>query len=73
MQNEMIFDVVVEEGCYMPESAHDDDAGYDLRTPAPFILCPGESVTVDTGVWRIHQGKRKALQREKIRHRTPQH
>lgn len=50
MQNEMIFDVVVEEGCYMPESAHDDDAGYDLRTPAPFILCPGESVTVDTGV-----------------------
>lgn len=50
MQNEMIFDVVIDEGCYMPESAHDPDAGYDLRTPEPFILCPGESVVVDTGV-----------------------
>lgn len=49
MEN-MIFDVVVEEGCYMPESAHDADAGFDLRTPEPFVICPGQSVTVDTGV-----------------------
>lgn len=47
---ELTFDVVIDEGCYMPESAHDADAGYDLRAPEAFVICPGGSVVVDTGV-----------------------
>ena len=42
--------VKLDEGAFAPESAHEWDAGYDLRTPAPFIICPGKNVTVDTGV-----------------------
>lgn len=42
--------VKLDEGALAPESAHEWDAGYDLRTPAPFIICPGKNVTVDTGV-----------------------
>lgn len=37
-ENEMVVKVKLDEGAYMPESAHDLDAGYDLRTPVPFAL-----------------------------------
>ena len=34
----------------MPERAHKEDAGLDLRTPVPFILGAHESYVVDFGV-----------------------
>lgn len=47
--------VVLDDGAFMPERAHDADAGYDIRTPVDFIVCNGGShgagsATVDTGV-----------------------
>lgn len=42
--------VTLDEGAYMPERAHETDAGYDLRTPIRFVLPPGGSTTIDTGV-----------------------
>ena len=42
--------VQLDEGAYMPERAHDTDAGADLRTPYSFTLWPGEFECVDTGV-----------------------
>lgn len=43
--------VSLDPGAYLPERAHPDDAGLDLRSPidAP-ILYPHSSVTIDTGV-----------------------
>lgn len=35
---------------FMPETAHDEDAGYDIRTPDLLIVRAHDSVTVDTGV-----------------------
>ena len=32
--------VVLEDGAYMPEKAHEADAGFDLRTPKKFTLFP---------------------------------
>ena len=42
--------VLLEYGAFMPERAHDLDAGYDLRTPIDFTIYYGRSFTVDTGV-----------------------
>lgn len=42
--------VVLDEGAYIPERAHEADAGADLRTPYRVIVYPENSVTVDTGV-----------------------
>lgn len=42
--------VVLDEGAYIPERAHEADAGADLRTPYRVIAYPKSSVTVDTGV-----------------------
>lgn len=42
--------VVLDEGAYIPERAHEADAGADLRTPYRVIVYPKSSVTVDTGV-----------------------
>lgn len=51
--------VKLDEGAYMPERAHDNDAGYDLRTPKDIRVIPfmqneyrddNGSVTIDTGV-----------------------
>ena len=42
--------VQLDEGAFAPESAHETDAGYDLRTPTDLIVRAGGSVTVDTGV-----------------------
>ena len=42
--------IVLDKGAYMPEKAHEADAGYDLRTPKRVVLRRGESVCIDTGV-----------------------
>ena len=47
--------VQLDENAYMPERAHDLDAGYDLRTPIDFRLAPSSDMgdgwqVIDTGV-----------------------
>lgn len=48
--------IVLDKGAYLPERAHDADAGYDLRTPCDIVLPPCTSTYgvgqcfVDTGV-----------------------
>lgn len=42
--------IMLDEGAYMPERAHDTDAGLDLRTPRAFTVYPNGSAIVDTGV-----------------------
>lgn len=42
--------VVLDNGAYMPQKAHKEDAGFDLRTPEDVIIFPNSSVTIDTGV-----------------------
>ena len=44
------FQVVIDEGSFMPERAHSSDAGYDLRTPKAFVLPAHGSAVCDTGV-----------------------
>ena len=50
-----LMNVKLDDGAYMPSTAHLQDAGYDLRTPIDFII-PGASeigagtVAIDTGV-----------------------
>ena len=38
------------ENAYMPERAHEQDAGLDIRTPVPFIIYPNGEKTINTGV-----------------------
>ena len=42
--------IKLDKDAYMPERAHEQDAGYDLRTPLRFVLHPHSSATIDTGV-----------------------
>lgn len=42
--------VKLDPGAYMPVRAHEQDAGYDLRTPVRFVIHPGGSAVIDTGV-----------------------
>lgn len=42
--------VVLDEGAYMPERAHDTDAGLDLRARQMVTIPPGGSAAIDTGV-----------------------
>lgn len=35
---------------FMPERAHDTDAGLDLKTPFPFTVYPHSAEIIDTGV-----------------------
>ena len=42
--------VKLDPGAYMPERAHKQDAGYDLRTPKRKVIHPGGSIVVETGV-----------------------
>lgn len=41
-------DVVIDEGGFLPLHAHDDDAGYDLRSPDMYVIHAHESVVIDT-------------------------
>lgn len=42
--------IKLDPGAYMPERAHEADAGYDLRSPIKARLYAGEAVVIDTGV-----------------------
>ncbi len=42
--------VVLDGGAYMPEKAHAEDAGFDLRTPCDVVITPRSSEIIDTGV-----------------------
>ena len=42
--------VQLDDGAFMPERAHDTDAGADIRTPVSFVLAARSSHTVNTGV-----------------------
>ena len=42
--------VQLDEGAFMPERAHETDAGADLRTPEPFMVPPFSSAIIHTGV-----------------------
>lgn len=42
--------VQLDDGAFMPERAHDTDAGADIRTPESFMLHGRGSHTVNTGV-----------------------
>lgn len=42
--------VKLDDGAFAPESAHEDDAGYDLRTPNDVFIPAGGFAIIDTGV-----------------------
>ena len=42
--------VKLDEGAFLPERAHDTDAGADIKTPIDFILEPHSSFIIATGV-----------------------
>lgn len=46
----MQLNVVLDDGAYMIEKAHEADAGFDLRTPSKVIIPPKSSGIISTGV-----------------------
>ena len=42
--------IVIDPGAYLPERAHDLDAGYDLRSPIRAYVSSYSSAVIDTGV-----------------------
>ena len=46
----MKINVMLDDGAYMPKKAHEEDAGFDIRTPEAKVVYEHESITVDTGV-----------------------
>lgn len=42
--------IKLDPGAYMPEYAHEADAGMDLRSPRDVYIMPNSSRTIDTGV-----------------------
>lgn len=46
----MEINVKLDDGAFVPESAHEDDAGYDLRTPHDVFIPAGGFAIIDTGV-----------------------
>lgn len=42
--------IVIDPGAYLPERAHDLDAGYDLRSPIRVYVPPYSNAIIDTGV-----------------------
>ena len=42
--------IMLDEGAFMPERAHEWDAGLDLRSPISTYIYDGCSVVIDTGV-----------------------
>lgn len=42
--------VMLDEGAYMPERAHIDDAGMDLRSPISAVVPAKGSAIIDTGI-----------------------
>lgn len=46
----MKINVVLDDGAYMPEKAHEADAGFDIRTPSKVIIPAKSSRIISTGV-----------------------
>lgn len=42
--------IKLDDGAYMPERAHDNDAGLDLKAPHDTLIPAGRSIIIDTGV-----------------------
>ena len=42
--------IKLSKGAFMPERAHDNDAGLDLKAPHDALIPAGHSVIIDTGV-----------------------
>lgn len=42
--------VQLDPGAFLPERAHEWDAGLDIRTPVTVTLQPGSAAVIDTGV-----------------------
>lgn len=42
--------IMLDKGAYMPERAHDTDAGLDIKSPFGFVLPKGGARVIDTGV-----------------------
>lgn len=42
--------VKLDDGAFLPTRAHEEDAGYDLRSPVAGVVPAGGSMVVDTGV-----------------------
>ena len=45
-----LINVQLDKGAYMPERAHPEDAGADIRSPKHVVIWPHSSETIDTGV-----------------------
>lgn len=50
MIRDLHINVMLDEGAYMPEYAHDTDAGADIRTPVDAVIMPNGSLVIDSGV-----------------------
>ena len=50
MQNTLAINVKLDNGAYMPERAHEADAGYDLRSPVDVTIPAKGAAVIDTGV-----------------------
>ena len=50
MTDKLTLAVVLDEGAYMPEKAHLEDAGFDLRVPKAYVLPAHGAILVNTGV-----------------------
>lgn len=46
----MEINVKLDNGAYMPEKAHNEDAGFDLRTPVSMVVFAKSWATIDTGI-----------------------
>lgn len=44
------YNVVLDEGAFMPTRTHESDAGADLYSPIDFVIYPGQIKKIDTGV-----------------------
>lgn len=42
--------IKLDQGAFMPERAHETDAGLDIRSPESFLLPAGKSMKVDSGL-----------------------
>ena len=52
-EQEIEIEVMLDEGAFMPEKAHDSDAAYDLRTPKAFSLGLHDRISIDLGVHMV--------------------
>lgn len=59
--------IVIDPGAYLPERAHDLDAGYDLRSPIRAYVPPYSSAIIDVGVHNQRGCYRQRLHREHLR------